>query len=210
MKKGYFITLEGLDGVGKSTHASWLESRLGTCGYSVLKTREPGGTDYGERLRPIFLCLDISVEAECMLAMSMRLQHVSEKILPALSSGQYVVCERFMDATYAYQSGGRGMSYSKIYAIEKVLTLPNVDLTFFLDAPFDVLRQRLDPANVDRFELQSSDFFARVRAIYQRRIQEDPCRFVVIDATQPIDIIREIIDCSLVDKGIISSSIALD
>ncbi|CUT17648.1 MULTISPECIES: dTMP kinase [Candidatus Ichthyocystis] len=207
MKKGYFITLEGLDGVGKSSQASWLSDYLRQNGRSVTATREPGGTSYGEQLRSFFLNLDICVEAELFLIFSIRIQHVYEKILPALTLGRDVVCERFMDATYAYQSGGRGMSYQRISAIEQNLYLPAVDLTFFLDAPIDILRKRLNIKLSDRFELQKDDFFSRVRDVYQRRISEDPSRFVVVDASQSVDSIRRIMSTVLVDRGVIPSTV---
>ncbi|WP_092484004.1 dTMP kinase [Candidatus Ichthyocystis hellenicum] len=210
MKRGYFITLEGLDGVGKSVQASWLSDYLMKNGRSVVTTREPGGTSYGEQLRSFFLGMDICVEAEFFLILSIRLQHVYEKISPALISGKDVVCERFMDSTYAYQGGGGGMSYQKIFAIEQELSLPTVDLTFFLDAPCDVLRQRLNATFPDRFESQTDDFFSRARDVYQRRINDDPSRFVVVDTTQSVDKVRNIMSSVLVDRGVIPSTIVLD
>lgn len=204
MKKGIFITLEGPDGVGKSTHSSWLVELLSEAGYHAVKTREPGGTDYGEALRPLFLQYALSVEAELLLLFSLRAQHVHERIKPALSSGCVVVCERFMDATYAYQSGGRGFDYDRIRLVEEAIgSFPQPDVTFFLDAPFSVLFQRLKKHDPDRFESEGEVFFEHVRQAYHRRVEEDPHRFEFIDASETLDSIRLRMFSALVERGIL-------
>ena len=198
-EKSKFITFEGMDGAGKSTHLAWFAEALRQRGLDVVVTREPGGTPLGEQLREILLHQPMSIGTEAMLMFAARLEHIEQVIKPALRAGKWVVSDRFSDASFAYQGGGRGMDWEKLLQLEQWVH-PDLqpDLTLFFDVPVEVARQRLrmpdrsGTANVslDRFEQEQSDFFERVRAGYHKRIQENPQRYVVIDAAQTLDIIK--------------------
>lgn len=194
-----FITFEGVDGAGKSTHLAWFADTLRQRGMDVLVTREPGGTPLGEQLREILLNQAMSIGTEAMLMFAARHEHVEQVIKPALHAGQWVISDRFSDASFAYQGGGRGMDWERLRQLERWVhpdLQPN--LTLFFDVPVEVARQRLmmsdraGPNNVtlDRFEQEQSDFFERVRAGYHRRVQEHPQRYAVIDAAQPLENVR--------------------
>lgn len=184
MMRGKFITLEGIDGAGKSTQldfiAAWLRERAA----DLVVTREPGGTPLGEQLRALLLTAPMSARAETLLMFAARAQHVDTVIEPALAAGRWVLCDRFTDATFAYQGGGRGIDAGDIAALERWVH-PNLqpDLTLLFDLPPAVAAARLGLArNNDRFEAEQTQFFARVRAVYLQRAQQYPQRFVVIDA----------------------------
>ena len=198
-EKSKFITFEGMDGAGKSTHLAWFADALRQRGFDVLVTREPGGTPLGEQLREILLHQPMSIGTEAMLMFAARLEHVEQVIKPALRAGKWVVSDRFSDASFAYQGGGRGMDWEKLRQLEQWVH-PDLqpDLTLFFDVPVEVARQRLrmpdrsGTANVslDRFEQEQSDFFERVRAGYHRRVQETPQRYAVIDAAQTLKSVK--------------------
>jgi len=187
-----FITFEGVDGAGKSTHLAWFADALRQRGPDVLVTREPGGTPLGEQLREILLNQPMSIGTEALLMFAARLEHIEQVIGPALHAGKWVVSDRFSDASFAYQGGGRGLDWDKLSQLEQWVH-PDLqpDLTLFFDAPVDVARQRLaNNASLDRFEQEQADFFERVRAGYHRRVSQNPQRYIVIDAAQPLDTIK--------------------
>ena len=191
-QRGCFITLEGVDGAGKSTHTSWLEEQLRAQGVSVLRTREPGGTPLGETLRDLLLSQPMTLETETLLMFAARSEHLSQVIEPALAAGTWVICDRFTDATYAYQGGGRQLGGSRVAALESwVHPTLQPDLTWLFDVPLEVARQRLaDARDPDRFEQEGAPFFERTRAAYHERAQQAPGRIRIIDATQSIVAIR--------------------
>ena len=186
MKTAKFITLEGVDGAGKSTHLTWLADSLRKQGIQVLVTREPGGTDLGERLRDILLSQSMRGETEALLMFAARLEHIEQVIKPALQQGTWVISDRFSDASFAYQGGGRGVSMEKLEQLERwVHETLQPDLTLLFDLPVEVARQRLSGgAAPDRFEQEKSDFFERVRQAYLERQKRHSARFNLIDATQ--------------------------
>lgn len=190
--RGHFITFEGIDGAGKSTQIDFVAARLRERGIDVVVTREPGGTEVGEALRELLLRRPMSARTETLLVFAARAQHVEQVIAPALAAGRWIVCDRFTDATYAYQSGGRGVPQAAVAALERWVH-PDLqpDLTFLFDVAPDVAAQRLSAARAaDRFEAEQRDFFARVRAVYLERARRFPARFVVLDGTQPPDAVR--------------------
>jgi dTMP kinase len=186
-----FITFEGVDGAGKSTHLAWFADALRQRGEDVIVTREPGGTALGEQLREMLLHQSMSIETEAMLMFAARLEHVTQIIEPALRAGQWVISDRFSDASFAYQGGGRGMGWDKLMQLENWVGV-RPDLTLFFDVPVEVARARLaNNVSLDRFEQEQGDFFNRVRAGYHRRVAEDPQRFRVIDAAQTLDAVQQ-------------------
>ncbi len=194
---GKFITLEGVDGAGKSTHLTWLAQHLRERGRTVLVTREPGGTPLGEKLRDILLNQPMHLETEALLMFAARREHIAEVIEPALARGDWVVCDRFVDASFAYQGGGRGLDWEKLESLaEWVLGDLQPDLTLIFDAPVAVAQQRLHAAttNPDRFEQEQAAFFERVRAAYLKIAAENPDRVRLIDATQTPDQINKLLE----------------
>jgi dTMP kinase len=186
-----FITFEGVDGAGKSTHLAWFADALRQRGQDVIVTREPGGTALGEQLREMLLHQSMSMETEAMLMFAARLEHVAQVIEPALRAGKWVISDRFSDASFAYQGGGRGMGWDKLMQLESWVSV-RPDLTLFFDVPVEVARQRLaNNVSLDRFEQEQGDFFNRVRAGYHRRVAEDSQRFRVIDAAQTLDAVQQ-------------------
>jgi dTMP kinase len=187
-----FITFEGIDGAGKSTHLAWFSDALRRRGLEVVVTREPGGTALGEQLREILLNQAMSIGTEALLMFAARLEHIEQVIKPALRAGKWVVSDRFSDASFAYQGGGRGMDWEKLSQLEQWVH-PDLqpDLTLFFDVAVDVAKQRLaSNVTLDRFEQEQSGFFDRVRSGYLKRIQQSPDRFVVVDADQSLDSIK--------------------
>ena len=183
---GKFITLEGIDGAGKSTHLAWLGDFLRRRGLAVTTTREPGGTAFGENLRELLLerGARLHPETETLLVFAARREHLDKVILPALASGAWVLCDRFTDATFAYQGGGSGVRWDRIAALERwVQGDRQPDLTVYFDVPSEVGRARSSRIKIpDRFECEETAFFERVRAAYLRRSREAPSRFCVVDA----------------------------
>ena len=193
---GRFITLEGVDGAGKSTHLQWIAECIAARGHRVVTTREPGGTPLGEALRDLLLATSMTHETETLLMFAARREHVAQVIAPALARGDWVLCDRFTDATFAYQGGGHGVSAELIAALAtRVHGDWNPDLTLLFDVPPAVSRERLDRAasegrTLDKFEREAQAFFDRVRATYLARASTEPARFRVVDATQPVADVR--------------------
>jgi dTMP kinase len=195
-----FITFEGVDGAGKSTHLAWFADALRQRGFDVVVTREPGGTPLGEQLREMLLNQPMSIGTEALLMFAARLEHIEQVIKPALSIGKWVISDRFSDASFAYQGGGRGLGWDKLSQLEQWVH-PDLqpDLTLFFDVPVEVARQRLrspdntrpSNASLDRFEQEQADFFERVRDGYHRRVRQNPQRYIVIDAAQSMDAIKQ-------------------
>jgi len=186
--RGKFITLEGMDGAGKSTHIPTIIGALKSAGHRVISTREPGGTSLGEHLRDILLHQAMHPETEALLMFAARRQHIAEVIEPALSEGAYVVSDRFSDASFAYQHGARGVTANKILQLEAWVH-PHLqpDLTILFDVPVEVSMARLAGArSPDKFEQQNAEFFNRIRNAYLQRAAESPGRFRIIDGNQPI------------------------
>lgn len=191
-KRGLFLTLEGVDGAGKSTHVQWLVDTLVSLGQPVLRTREPGGTPIGEKLRTLLLHEAMTLECETLLMFAARAEHVRTVIEPALAAGTWVVCDRFTDATFAYQGGGRELGTTRIEALERWVH-PDLqpDITWLFDVPLEVARERLNRTrDKDRFEQEADAFFLRTRQVYLARASQQANRFRVVDSTQSIDSIR--------------------
>ena len=190
---GRFITLEGVDGAGKSTHLGFVADWLRARGHEVVVTREPGGTPLGETLRELLLHRDMDAGTELLLMFAARQQHLAELIQPALARGAWVVSDRFTDATYAYQVGGRGLDEVRFAALERWVH-PDFqpDLTLIFDLDPEVAARRLAGTGQapDRFEREKADFFQRVRAAYLRRAAAAPQRVRLIDASRKPDEIR--------------------
>jgi len=183
-----FITLEGMDGAGKSTHIPSIIKALESRGVEVVSTREPGGTALGERLRELLLHEAMHPETETLLMFAARREHIANVIAPALARGAYVLSDRFTDATYAYQCGAKGVLASKVELLEQwVQEDLQPDLTLLFDVPVDVSVQRLSTAREpDKFERESAEFFTRIRNAYLKRASENPNRFIVIDANKSL------------------------
>ena len=194
---GKFITLEGIDGAGKSSHVEWLAQWLRDHGKTVVVTREPGGTALGERLRALLLNEPMHLETETLLMFAARREHLAQVIEPALARGEWVICDRFSDATYAYQGGGRGLDRAKFATLEHwVHAHLQPDLTLLFDLPLDIARERIVLANrvLDRFEQERVDFHDRVRQAYLDRALHHGNRMRVIDANQPLEDIRKVLE----------------
>jgi dTMP kinase len=197
--RGRFITFEGIDGAGKSTHIGYVTSLLKGAGKTVVSTREPGGTPLGEKVRELVLHEKMDLETEALLMFASRREHVAQVIEPAIACGNWVLSDRFTDASFAYQGGGRGLARAKLEALE-LWVHPHLqpDLTLLFDVPLDVARARLSATrNLDKFEMERADFFARVRDEYLRRAAESNGRIVVIDSTQSIDGVRAALQAAL-------------
>ncbi len=194
--RGRFITLEGIDGAGKSTHVTEIGELLRARGFPVLLTREPGGTPLGERLREMLLHVAMHHETETLLMFAARREHLACVIEPALQRGAWVVCDRFSDATYAYQSGGRGLDRAKFGLLERwVHGHLQPDLTLLFDLPADVAVRRIEAQGrpLDRFEQERGDFHERVRQAYLERATADPQRIQIVDSSQERDLVRQAI-----------------
>jgi dTMP kinase len=193
---GRFITFEGIDGAGKSSHIEWFAGRLRECGHRVVVTREPGGTPLAEAVRDWVLNRPMSMRTEALLVFAARQDHLDEVIRPALASGSWVVCDRFTDSSIAYQGGGRGMPEADILALEHWVH-PDLqpDRTYLFDVdPQTAAARRAAARSADRFEAQDVGFFERVRAAYLARRAAAPGRFALIDASQAVDTIRKILE----------------
>lgn len=193
MNKAKFITFEGVDGAGKSTHLAWFTDALRQRGIDLVLTREPGGTPLGEKLREILLHEPMHAETEAMLMFAARREHLEQVIRPAMEQGTWVVSDRFSDASFAYQGGGRGVSIAKLEQLERwVQDDLQPDLTLLFDIPIEVARQRLaSNASLDRFELEQGEFFERVRQAYLARATKMPQRFIVIQAEKSISEVKQ-------------------
>lgn len=193
MKRGKFITLEGMDGAGKSTHIADIIKTLQGAGHQVVSTREPGGTSLGERLRELLLHEAMHVQTEALLMFAARKEHLEQVILPALNQGHYVLSDRFTDASYAYQVGAKGLSYKKMELLEIwVQGEFEPDHTLLFDVPVEVSMQRLANARTpDKFERENADFFHKIRETYLLRAKKFPQRFTVIDANQALEKVKQ-------------------
>lgn len=186
--RGKFITFEGIDGAGKSTHIAFVGDYLKARGVDVVSSREPGGTPLGEKLRELVLHEKMHLETEALLMFASRREHIAQVIEPALHRGAWAISDRFTDASFAYQGGGRGMDLAKLEALEHWVH-PHLqpDLTLLFDVPLEVARARLDATrSLDKFEQEKADFFASTRNEYLRRATQFPVRFRVIDSTRSI------------------------
>lgn len=194
-----FITFEGMDGAGKSTHLERFAASLRMRGHEVIVTREPGGTPLGEQLREMLLHQAMSMETEALLMFAARAEHIAKVIKPALLAGKIVISDRFSDASFAYQGSGRGMDWDKLQRLEAWVHHDlQPDLTLFFDVTVEVSRQRLaNNTMLDKFEQEKGDFFERVRAGYHRRVLEHPERYVVIDGGQTLDAVAAQLDTVL-------------
>ena len=194
-----FITLEGMDGAGKSTHIPAIIALLEARGVEVVVTREPGGTALGESLRELLLHQSMHAETETLLMFAARCEHIAQVIAPALARGAYVLSDRFTDATFAYQCGGRGVQADKVRVLEQwVQGDLQPDATLLFDVPVEVSMQRLAGArSPDKFERENSDFFTRIRNAYLQRAHENPQRFHIIDANRSLSLIENSIKKSL-------------
>lgn len=190
MTPGKFITLEGIDGAGKSTQLAWIVERLQRAGIACVVTREPGGTELGERLRGILLdkSMTMHAETEALLMFAARREHLDKVILPALKQGQWVISDRFTDASFAYQGGGRGLDPDKLAVLEQwVQGDLQPDLTLYFDVPVDLGQQRVRQIkDTDRFETERTDFFERVRLAYRDRARRFPQRIKLVDSSQSL------------------------
>ncbi len=204
--RGRFITVEGIDGAGKSSQIAHIVELLRSRGLEVVSTREPGGTRLGERLRELLLHEPMNLETEALLMFAARREHVAQVIEPALARGAWVVCDRFSDATFAYQGGGRGLDLHKIAQLEDwVHGKLQPDLTLVFDLEPEVAAGRLARAGnaPDKFEREQTGFFARVRAAYQARAANDPKRVRLVDADRLPHAIRG--DVEALVRGLLQS-----
>lgn len=196
MKRGLFITLEGGEGAGKSTNATWLADYLRSCGKTVLVTREPGGTEVGEAIRGVLLSPDLpamNTDTELLLMFAARNEHLHTKILPALEQGIWVICDRFTDATYAYQGCGRGIALSRIAELEQWVQgdiRPDYVILFDLDVTTGMARAQAR-GRADRFEQEHTVFFKRIREGYQQRAAQLPARYPTIRAGEALEAVRQ-------------------
>lgn len=198
--RGKFLTLEGVDGAGKSTHQKFVADFVATRAPHVIQTREPGGTDLAERLREAILTSPMTPEVETLLLFAARADHVARVIRPALEAGTWVVCDRFTDATAAYQGAGKGVPGDLIERLAAAAHPGLVpDRTLVFDCSFEVSRRRLQGKTLDRFEREDRGFFERVRAAYLERSRAEPQRMRVIDAAAPVPEIRKALERALSD-----------
>jgi dTMP kinase len=205
--RGRFITLEGVDGAGKSTHISWIAERLraggNAAGREVLVTREPGGTPLAEKLRALVLAEPMDPLSETLLMFAARADHVQKIIAPALARGAWVVCDRFTDATLAYQGAGKGVAAERIRQLAQAVH-PGLqpDQTLVFDCPYEVSRSRLSNSGreLDRFEAEERAFFDRVRAAYRQLAEAEPGRVRLLDGSQPPDKVKVEIEKILISS----------
>jgi dTMP kinase len=190
---GKFISFEGIDGAGKSTHIGFVADYLAAQGKRVTSSREPGGTPLGEKLRELLLHEKMHLETEALLMFASRREHIAQVIEPALARGEWVLSDRFTDASFAYQGGGRGLDRAKMEVLEAwVHPELQPDLTLLFDVPLEVARLRLDASRtLDKFEREHAEFFNACRNEYLRRARQFPQRIAVIDSTQSIEATRD-------------------
>ncbi|MCB5187461.1 dTMP kinase [Methylobacillus caricis] len=189
--RGKFISLEGMDGAGKSSHIDTIITTLERRGIEVVSTREPGGTGLGEKLRELLLHESMHAETEALLMFAARREHIAQLILPALERGAWVVSDRFTDASFAYQCGGRGVDHNKMAILEQWVQQDlQPDLTLLFDVPVETSVQRLAAARTpDKFERESHEFFRKIRNAYLDRAKEFPHRFRLIDGNRALEIV---------------------
>jgi dTMP kinase len=199
MSRGKFITLEGIDGAGKSTHVGTVGDLLRARGRDVVLTREPGGTPLGEKLRAVLLSQTMNIDTECLLMFAARREHIARVIAPALARGQWVVSDRFTDATYAYQGAGGGIPKDRIAILERWVNGElRPDLTLVFDVPVELAVARLSGIRSDRFESENRGYFERVRAGYLERAAAEPHRLHVIDGRKTVaEVKKEVEDITL-------------
>lgn len=200
-----FITFEGPEGAGKSTNITYLASCLEKAGFSVLKTREPGGTVLSEKIRELLINPDfkgMAVDTELLLVFAARAEHLNQVILPAIQRGQIVLCDRFTDATYAYQGGGRGIDHHKIALLENLVQgslRPDLIFLFDLEANVGLSRVKQSRQGLDRFEQENLDFFEAVRAAYWQRAKQDMDRFRIINASESLEKVQAQLDHHVIE-----------
>jgi len=201
MTQGKFITLEGIDGAGKSTQLAWIVELLQRAGLQTVLTREPGGTPLGEQLRALLLDKSMTMhpETEALLMFAARREHLDKVIQPAVAQGQWVISDRFTDASFAYQGGGRGLDTAKLEILEHwVQGALQPDLTLYFDVPVEVGQQRVSQIkDVDRFEKEQASFFQRVRAAYLDRARQFPDRIKIIDSSQSLAEVKAVVEQTL-------------
>lgn len=202
--RGLFITLEGPEGAGKTTNRAYLAEQLQAQGFAVALTREPGGTVLAEQIRAILLAPHdeaMAVNTELLLMFAARAQHLSQVILPALAEGKIVICDRFTDATYAYQGGGRGLDCSRIALLEQFVQGDlRPDITLLFDLPVaDGMARAVARGKLDRFEQEQHDFFEKVRQAYLQRASDDPERFRLVNAQQALPEVQKSLDVHLLE-----------
>lgn len=202
-RRGKFVTLEGVDGAGKSSHIPWIAERLRDGGREVVVTREPGGTPLAEKLRALVLSEPMEPLAETLLMFAARADHVQKVIAPALARGAWVVCDRFTDATLAYQGAGKGVPVDRIRQLAQA-THPGLapDQTLVFDCPYEVSRSRLSNSGreLDRFEAEERAFFERVRAAYQALAAEEPGRVQLIDGSREPGEVKKSVEILLISN----------
>ena len=196
--RGRFISVEGVDGAGKSTQLEWIARWLGSQGIDFVQTREPGGTPLGEQLRAMVLSTSMDIETEALLMFAGRREHIAQLIAPALAAGRWVLSDRFTDASYAYQGGGRGLATERLATLEHWVqgdpgAMLEPDLTLLFDVPPEISQARMaaSRAELDRFEREAAQFHERVRAAYLARAAAHPQRIRVINAARPISEIQQ-------------------
>lgn len=206
-KNGLFITVEGVDGAGKSTAMEWLAEQI-SAQRTIVRTREPGGTGLGERLRELLLHEKMDLETETLLMFAARREHIAQVILPALARGDVVISDRFTDATFAYQGGGRGVGFDKVLILENwVQGELQPDFTLLFDVPLDIARARIAARaaqtheTLDKFENESFEFFRRTRAAYLKRAEAAPQRIAIIDSTQSLDDVKKQISQAIAQRA---------
>lgn len=205
VKRGLFITVEGGEGVGKSTNIAFMQRVLEEKGMEVVVTREPGGTPLAEEIREVLIKNreeKVVSETELLLMFAARAQHLYQKILPALEKGICVISDRFTDATYAYQSGGRGVSSEKVALLESFVQGEiRPDITFLFDAPIEIGMARAQKrGSLDRFEEEEMSFFNRVRDNYLQRASQESARFKIIDASQDLETVQAELKAKLLER----------
>ena len=197
IERGKFITLEGIDGAGKSSHLDFLCEQVRARGHSHVLTREPGGTPAGEAIRGVVLHSAMNAKAEALLMFAARAEHVASVIEPALAAGSWVICDRFSDATFAYQCGGRGLARDVVVGLERIVhpgLQPDATFLFDVDPRIAFERQRAQSRSPDKFEREEAEFFRRVRDAYLERAREHSRRFHVIDASGDVKQVRDRIE----------------